>query len=76
MGIELNSYDPVFNYKVNITTLNYLRSAPQGFKCDELIMSFKSVFQDVRNAVDYVHMQVCYGNKMKEILPLLLLMEV
>jgi len=32
-------------------------SAPQGFKCDDLIMSFKSVFQDVRNAVDYVHMQ-------------------
>jgi len=31
-------------------------SANQGFKCDELVMSYKSVFQDVRNAVDYVHM--------------------
>ena len=31
--------------------------ASQGFKCDDLIMSFKSVFQDVRNAVDYVHIQ-------------------
>ena len=39
--------------------LNFFQiSAPQGFKCDDLIMSFKSVFQDVRNAVDYVHMQV------------------
>lgn len=32
-------------------------SAPQGFECDALAMTFKSVFQDVRNAVDYVHRQ-------------------
>ena len=43
-------------FKLLIIILQY--SAPQGFKCDDLIMSFKSVFQDVRNAVDYVHMQV------------------
>jgi hypothetical protein len=29
-----------------------------GFKYGDLFMSFKSVFQDIRNAVDFVHMQV------------------
>lgn len=28
-----------------------------GVKCGELLMSYKSIFQDVRNAVDYVHLQ-------------------
>jgi len=28
-----------------------------GVKCGELFMSFKSIFQDVRNAVDWVHIQ-------------------
>lgn len=32
-------------------------SAKEGFKIGDLFMSFKSVFQDVRNAVDYVHMK-------------------
>lgn len=31
--------------------------APEGFKCDDLLMSFKSVFQDVRNSMDHIHMQ-------------------
>jgi len=31
--------------------------AKEGFKIDDLFMSFKSVFQDVRSAVDFVHMQ-------------------
>merc|ERR1712223_258355 len=31
--------------------------AKEGFKIGDLFMSFKSVFQDVRNAVDFVHMQ-------------------
>ncbi|KAK2148097.1 hypothetical protein LSH36_516g01009 [Paralvinella palmiformis] len=30
---------------------------PQGVKCGDLFMSFKSIFQDVRNAVDWVHMK-------------------
>ncbi|XP_022919856.1 cytosolic purine 5'-nucleotidase isoform X2 [Onthophagus taurus] len=28
-----------------------------GVKCGELFMSFKSIFQDVRNAVDWIHLQ-------------------
>lgn len=28
-----------------------------GVKCGELFMSFKSIFQDVRGAVDWVHIQ-------------------
>ncbi|XP_066248458.1 cytosolic purine 5'-nucleotidase isoform X1 [Euwallacea similis] len=28
-----------------------------GVKCGELLMSFQSIFQDVRNAVDYVHLR-------------------
>jgi len=31
--------------------------AKEGFKIGDLFMSFKSVFQDVRSAVDFVHMQ-------------------
>merc|ERR1711962_622004 len=31
--------------------------AKEGFKIGDLFMSFKSVFQDVRNAVDFVHMR-------------------
>uniref|UniRef100_V5GHV4 Cytosolic purine 5'-nucleotidase n=1 Tax=Anoplophora glabripennis TaxID=217634 RepID=V5GHV4_ANOGL len=27
-----------------------------GVKCGELLMSYRSIFQDVRNAVDYVHL--------------------
>ena len=29
----------------------------QGFKYGDLFMSYKSIFQDVRNAVDYIHMK-------------------
>jgi len=33
------------------------KSAKEGFKVGDLLMSFKSVFQDVRQAVDFVHMR-------------------
>ena len=29
-----------------------------GVNCGELYMSYKSIFQDVRDAVDFVHMNV------------------
>jgi len=32
-----------------------------GVKGGDLFMSFKSIFQDVRSAVDYVHLQVNFG---------------
>ena len=35
----------------------FLSRAKEGFKIGDLFMSFKSVFQDVRSAVDFVHMQ-------------------
>lgn len=31
--------------------------APSGFKYGDLLMSHKSIFQDVRNSVDYIHMK-------------------
>ncbi|KAG5865402.1 hypothetical protein JTB14_010848 [Gonioctena quinquepunctata] len=33
------------------------RKTDTGVICDELLMSYKSIFQDVRNAVDFVHLQ-------------------
>ncbi|KAF9423577.1 hypothetical protein HW555_001132 [Spodoptera exigua] len=41
--------------------IDYFTNSPQytrtnyGVRCGDLAMSFKSIFQDVRNAVDYVH---------------------
>lgn len=32
-----------------------LNRVKSGVRCGDLAMSFKSIFQDVRNAVDYVH---------------------
>ncbi|XP_068912154.1 cytosolic purine 5'-nucleotidase isoform X1 [Tenebrio molitor] len=43
--------------------VDFFTNSPQytksltGVKCGELFMSFKSIFQDVRNAVDWVHLQ-------------------
>ena len=37
--------------------LIFFSRAKEGFKIGDLFMSFKSVFQDVRSAVDFVHMQ-------------------
>lgn len=34
-----------------------------GVKCSDMFMSFKSIFQDVRNAVDFVHIQ---GDQLKK----------
>lgn len=31
---------------------------PTGVKCGDLFMSFKSIFQNLRQAVDWVHLQV------------------
>ena len=44
--------------KTNLTWSGFDCRVEQGFKYGDLFMSFKSVFQDIRNAVDYVHMQV------------------
>ena len=38
---------------------NYIQF-PEGVKSGDLYMSFKSVFQDIRAAVDFVHMRVRY----------------
>ncbi|KAF2884329.1 hypothetical protein ILUMI_21848 [Ignelater luminosus] len=43
--------------------VDFFTNSPQytetstGVKCGELFMSFKSIFQDVRSAVDWVHLQ-------------------
>ena len=36
----------------------YNCSEPSGIKCGDLYMSYKSIFQDVRNAMDWVHIKV------------------
>ncbi|XP_047025566.1 cytosolic purine 5'-nucleotidase isoform X2 [Helicoverpa zea] len=44
--------------------IDFFTNSPQytrtnfGVRCGDLAMSFKSIFQDVRNAVDYIHIQV------------------
>ena len=40
-----------------LKTFYLIFRAKEGFKIGDLFMSFKSVFQDVRNAVDFVHMR-------------------
>jgi len=36
----------------------FVGSEPTGVKCGDLYMSFKSIFQDCRDAVDWVHYKV------------------
>lgn len=43
-----------------------------GVRCGDLAMSFKSIFQDVRNAVDYVHIHGDLKTKTTENLDLYL----
>ena len=44
-------------FKTKMCWFFFLSRAKEGFKIGDLFMSFKSVFQDVRSAVDFVHMQ-------------------
>ncbi|CAH0552528.1 unnamed protein product [Brassicogethes aeneus] len=52
--------------------VDFFTNSPQytktetGVKCGELYMSYKSIFQDVRNAVDYVHIQGALKNRTTE----------
>ncbi|XP_017782621.1 PREDICTED: cytosolic purine 5'-nucleotidase isoform X2 [Nicrophorus vespilloides] len=49
--------------------VDFFTNSPQytksktGVKCGDMFMSFKSIFQDVRNAVDFVHIQ---GDQLKK----------
>lgn len=43
---------------VNCHKCNFCHSCETGFKDGDLEMSFKSMFQDVRDAVDWVHFKV------------------
>jgi hypothetical protein len=38
-------------------------SEATGVRCGDLFMSYKSIFQDVRNAVDWVHEKVRLHDK-------------
>ncbi|XP_059099517.1 cytosolic purine 5'-nucleotidase-like isoform X1 [Tigriopus californicus] len=38
------------------TNSSEYKEVPQGYKFGDLLMSYKSIFQDIRNAVDYIHM--------------------
>ena len=37
-------------------------SEPEGVRCGDLYMSYKSIFQDLRAAIDYVHLKVSNNN--------------
>lgn len=41
-------------------TLSHLYSCETGFKDGDLFMSYKSMFQDVRDGVDWVHFKVAF----------------
>lgn len=41
-------------------TLLLFRSVQTGFKDGDLFMSYKSMFQDVRDGVDWVHFKVSF----------------
>lgn len=41
-------------------TLSHLCSCETGFKDGDLFMSYKSMFQDVRDGVDWVHFKVAF----------------
>ena len=47
----------LYLFNLDFNDVQFYNSAKEGFKIGDLFMSFKSVFQDVRNAVDYVHMK-------------------
>lgn len=38
------------------TSFIYILRDKTGVRCGDLMMSFKSIFQDVRSAVDYIHL--------------------
>ena len=54
IGLQAVSFSRLWSQQMDWDSFS---SAKHGFKCDDLFMSFKSVFQDVRNAFDYVHMR-------------------
>eukprot|EP00095_Tigriopus_kingsejongensis_P004821 maker-scaffold769_size100554-snap-gene-0.20 protein:Tk04821 transcript:maker-scaffold769_size100554-snap-gene-0.20-mRNA-1 annotation:"hypothetical protein TcasGA2_TC002083" len=45
------------------------KEVPQGYSVGDLVMSFKSIFQDVRNAVDYIHFKGDLKRKICDDLP-------
>ncbi|MCL4127990.1 UNVERIFIED_CONTAM: hypothetical protein GTU68_047543 [Idotea baltica] len=45
---------------------DYLKFS-EGVKCGELTMSFRSIFQDIRSALDYVHIQGGLKNRTVEL---------
>lgn len=47
-----------FTFEYNNAVLLCAVSEPTGVKCGDLYMSFKSILQDVRDAVDWVHFKV------------------
>jgi hypothetical protein len=36
----------------------------EGVRCGDLFMSYKSIFQDMRTAIDHVHLKVSGSNTM------------
>ena len=54
------TFSLIFSFLSFANRANKGSGIPSGIKSNDgkLFMSFKSIFQDVRNAFDYVHMQV------------------
>ena len=49
-------YSCAFSYGIDLNFEHFRTST--GIKLGDLFMSYKSMFQDVRTAVDYVHLKV------------------
>jgi len=71
-------YNTMFNLPeiyLLASVIDYFAKHPQytevkdGFKWKDLMMSYKSIFQDVRNCMVYIHMKSSYKEKTCEDLP-------
>ncbi len=46
-----------FQKRINLLPVIHYYRTKGGFMYGDLQMTFKSIFQDIRNAVDYIHMR-------------------
>lgn len=58
MYVQLVSSIKYYNRKYYLDIITFVFRDKTGVRSGDLLMSFKSIFQDVRNAVDWVHIQV------------------
>lgn len=64
---SLNSFFPLLTFEITELLMKNNRclpsSLPNGFKHGDLFMSYRSMFQDVRDAMDFIHDKVIWRIK-------------